>query len=548
MNKKILYGVEARNRIVQGAEKLEKIVSSTLGPAGHNVIIYEGGVRPLISKDGKTVSNHVDIDDPLEKIGVQMAKDVVDKVDHIAGDGTTTTTIYYTTLLKIMNNLVNLGVDPNELRKGLELATKDAVELLTSLVYKTTDVAAIANVSANGNTELSKLLVEAYNSIGEYGSVVLTDSWRKSGESYVEVSNGIKWAGGIPSSLFFTDNINQVSKIENPYIMVFAVGVDDFEPLKPYIELTHQQERNLVLIAPYFEPKLWAKFVENGVCCINSPGTSYSRVDLHDALMDLAIVLGTKVIPSVSSAIKVVPDLSDLGTAAWVVTSLEETNITQSDELSEEHAKAYEDYIEQLKAKIDEDNDLQPTVIEALKDRLASLSGGIATIHIGALTPTEKEEKIALLVDAQNSVEKALKFGTLPGGGTALLKVAQILAERKHDFSSDELRKGYEAVLEAMREPAKRLVSSVKPNDYQYIVQQVAHEKDFWTGYNVRTEQIENLKDSKIFDSSVIEVKAMQYSASEIGSFIISDGVVINDIDNVRFDKNDRVAAEVNKW
>lgn len=548
MNKRILYGVEARNRIVQGAEKLEKIVSSTLGPAGHNVIIYEGGVRPLISKDGKTVSNHVDIDDPLEKIGIQMAKDVVDKVDHIAGDGTTTTTIYYTTLLKIMNNLVNLGVDPNELRKGMELATKDAVELLESLVYKTTDVAAIANVSANGNTELSKLLVEAYNSIGEYGSVVLTDSWKKSGESYVEVSNGIKWAGGIPSSLFFTDNINQVSKIENPYIMVFAVGVDDFEPLKPYIELTHQQERNLVLIAPYFEPKLWAKFVENGVCCINSPGTSYSRVDLHDALMDLAIVLGTKVIPSVSSAIKVVPDLKDLGTAAWVITSLEETNITQSDELSEEHAKAYENYIEQLKAKIDEDNELQPTVIEALKDRLASLSGGIATIHIGALTPTEKEEKIALLVDAQNSVEKALKFGTLPGGGTALLKVAQMLAERKHNFSSDELRKGYEAVLEAMREPAKRLVSSVKPNDYQYIVQQVAHEKDFWVGYNVRTEQIENLKESKIFDSSVIETKAMQYSASEIGSFVISDGVVINDIDNVRFDKNDRVASEVTKW
>ena len=548
MDKLIVYGADARNRIVHGAEKLENIVASTLGPKGHNVIISDGGVRPLITKDGATVSSKTDSDDPFEKIGMQLIKDVVSKVDSVAGDGTTTTTIYSTNLLKETNDLINLGVDPNEVRKGIDAATKEAVESLEKHAVKTDDIAAVAHVATNGSNELVDLLVEAYNSIGENGSVVLADSYKRDGSSYVEVSKGIDWEGGIPSSLFITNSAEDTAVVEDPLIMVVATGVQDLEPLMPYIDITRKLERNFVVVAPYFEPKLFSKAASEGVLLLMSPGTSFRHVDLHEALMDLAVTIGTKVVPDLESAQNVVPDVEkDLGHAKLIVASVKSTKITQVDELEEEKAEQYEAYIEKLKAAIGEDSELAQASIESLKERIARLSGGIATVHVGGLTPEEKEEKIALVQDAQNSIRSALDYGILPGGGTALLKVAQELADKKHDFSSEAMRKGYEAVLKVMRLLAKRLVASVKPEDYQYIVQQVAHEKDFWAGYNVRTEQIEDLKSSKIFDSAAIEILAMKYTASAVGSFAISDGVIVNKVPNLNYDVNDRRILEATK-
>lgn len=548
MDKLIVYGADARNRIVHGAEKLENIVASTLGPKGHNVIISDGGVRPLITKDGATVSSKTDSDDPFEKIGMQLIKDVVSKVDSVAGDGTTTTTIYSTNLLKETNDLINLGVDPNEVRKGIDAATKEAVESLEKHAVKTDDIAAVAHVATNGSNELVDLLVEAYGSIGENGSVVLADSYKRDGSSYVEVSKGIDWEGGIPSSLFITNSAEDTAVVEDPLIMVVATGVQDLEPLMPYIDITRKLERNFVVVAPYFEPKLFSKAASEGVLLLMSPGTSFRHVDLHEALMDLAVTIGTKVVPDLESAQNVVPDVEkDLGHAKLIVASVKSTKITQVDELEEEKAEQYEAYIEKLKAAIGEDSELAQASIESLKERIARLSGGIATVHVGGLTPEEKEEKIALVQDAQNSIRSALDYGILPGGGTALLKVAQELADKKHDFSSEAMRKGYEAVLKVMRLLAKRLVASVKPEDYQYIVQQVAHEKDFWAGYNVRTEQIEDLKSSKIFDSAAIEILAMKYTASAVGSFAISDGVIVNKVPNLNYDVNDRRILEATK-
>ena len=548
MDKLIVYGADARNRIVHGAEKLENIVASTLGPKGHNVIISDGGVRPLITKDGATVSSKTDSDDPFEKIGMQLIKDVVSKVDSVAGDGTTTTTIYSTNLLKETNDLINLGVDPNEVRKGIDIATKEAVESLEKHAAKTDDIAAVAHVATNGSNELVDLLVEAYSSIGENGSVVLADSYKRDGSSYVEVSKGIDWEGGIPSSLFITNSAEDTAVVEDPLIMVVATGVQDLEPLMPYIDITRKLERNFVVVAPYFEPKLFSKAASEGVLLLMSPGTSFRHVDLHEALMDLAVTIGTKVVPDLESAQNVVPDVEkDLGHAKLIVASVKSTKITQVDELEEEKAEQYEAYIEKLKAAIGEDSELAQASIESLKERIARLSGGIATVHVGGLTPEEKEEKIALVQDAQNSIRSALDYGILPGGGTALLKVAQELADKKHDFSSEAMRKGYEAVLKVMRLLAKRLVASVKPEDYQYIVQQVAHEKDFWAGYNVRTEQIEDLKSSKIFDSAAIEILAMKYTASAVGSFAISDGVIVNKVPNLNYDVNDRRILEATK-
>lgn len=539
-----MYGPAVRNEIVAGAKLLRDVVASTLGPAGRNVTIYENGARPLITKDGATVASKVDTDDTIKKIGILLVKDVVAKVDNVAGDGTTTTTIYTTELLDSLTKLVNLEVNAHEVRKGMERATKDAVEYLENKKEQLDDVEAIALVSVNGDKELAGLLTEAYNGIGENGSVVLADSWSRSGKSYVEISKGIRWEGGIPSSLFITDVVNDSAKVENPYIMVLASGVKELDNIITYNELIKREGRNLVVVAPYFESTLFSKATAEGILFLMSPGTSFSHVDLHEALMDLAITVGTKVVPDTDSILRFVPSLNDLGAAKCIEATVKETNIAQADELDEAKAVEYVKYIEQLKAKIDGDDALQITAMEGLRERLARLSGGIATIYLGALTPTEKEEKAALLEDAQNSVSIALKNGVLPGGGTALLKAAQYLADRDVTFETEAERKGYEAVLKAMREPAKQLVKSVKPEDYQYIVQQIAHESDFWTGYNVREAKIENLKDSKVIDSAMIEISALRYAASEVGSFIISDGVIVNANKHISYDVNDRRIVE----
>lgn len=548
MEKVIEYEAPARKKIMQGVNKLSNIVISSLGPKGHNVIIYDGGVRPLISKDGATIAAAVDTDIPCEKIGIQLIKDVISKVNSVAGDGTTTTTLYTSELMNELNKFVDLGIDPNELRKGLEAGTKYAFEQLTSHSIPVKDIAEVAKVSANGNEEITKLLVEAYSSIGENGSVVLADSYKRDGSSYVEVSNGIKWSCGIPSTIFITEASNDTCVLEEPYIMVLAKGVQSLEPLAPYIQLAKQNRRNIAFIAPYFEPELYSLAASQGVALINSPGESLDHKDLHEALMDLAIVLGTKIVPDEKSAVNVVPDLEDLGVAKLIVSSLKETSITQVDELNEEQATAYTTYIEKLKSQIDNNDELAIHVVENLKDRLARLSGGIAIIHIGALTPEEKEEKIALVEDAQNSIRSSMEHGVLPGGGTAMLKIAQDMTDTnviKTQQLSDEAVKGWFAVVHALSSPARILIKTVKPNDYQYLVQQVAHSNSFNKGYNVRTEQIEDLVQSGVVDSAAIEKYIVRYAASMVGSFILSDGVITNAVRHINYDVNDRAALEV---
>ena len=547
MERIISSGVEPAKKIVEGARKLKEVVASTLGPKGHNVLIYTGGVRPVLTKDGATVSFNVELKDPYENIGVMLAKDIISKVNSEAGDGTTTTTIYSCDLLERLTKLRNLEIDPNELRKGLNYASKKVIEFFEEKKRPAKSLKAVAMVSTNGNEELSDLFDKAYSSIGENGSVILADSYKRDGSSYTEISNGLTWLGGIPSDLFITNTVTDSAVIENPLILVYASGVKDLKDLGPVISLAEAEGRQLVLVAPYFEPNTWSQAVSQGVTMVMSPGETLNHVDLHEALMDFAITVGTKVIPDTVSTKAVIKGIEDFGEAKLVVSSVKETKITQVDELSEEKAKTYLEYIEKLKKDIDDNDELTIETMNLKKDRLARLSGGVAAVHIGGLTPEEKEEKCYLAEDANHSIQSAIKYGVLPGGGTAMLKASQMLSDTienaKKELSNEAIM-GYNAVAESLRQPVSYLISSVKPNDYQYIVQQVAHEDVFENGFNVRTEKISNLEEDGVIDSAAIEMFAVRYSASVIGSFILSDSVIINANQNATIDMNDRKAAE----
>lgn len=541
MNKVITQDNEHMQRILSGSREIRNIVQSTHGPKGKNVIINDGSVYPKFTKDGATVAKACDTNDQYKYIGMSMIKQVIDKVDSLSGDGTTTSTIYTDTLLNKAYHLASLDLNVNEIRKGMNLASEKAEDFLKSKAIFTKDIRAIANVSSNRNKEISDLLYKAFSSIGEEGIVQLSDSYKRDGSSYVELSQGIKWSQGFPSSLFITDEVDSSAKITNPYILIYSTGVEDLRPIENIINQTTRENRNLVIIAPYFDNSVFNYAASNGVLLINSPGKSLNKEKIQEEIQDLAIVVNTKIIPDVESTSNIIHSLNDLGSAALVVSKINSTTITQSDELSEDHIKNYEKYVEGLKKRINDNDELSINEMEFLHERIARLTGGIATIHIGAPTLIEKEEKIALITDAMNSVKSSLKNGILPGGGVAMLKTSDYLLQNKdiQKDLSDEAKKGYSIVCEALRECSKSLYESVWPNDYQYKVQEISHEKDFNIGYNLITEQKCDLVKEGIIDAAAIEYNVVKYANSVVGSFILSKGIIVNESNNVNINYSD---------
>ena len=546
MDKIITFGHETRKRVLEGIHMLRRPVQSTHGPNGRNVIINKGNAQPVFTKDGATVAFEVDSNDPYLQIGIQMGKGVIDKVDSMSGDGTTTTTIYFDQLCTNCEHLVSLDLNANEVRKGVNIASNAAEAFLKSKAIPTTDIRKVASLASNGSEEITKLLVEAFSSIGDNGVVELADSYRRNGESYVSKSGGMSWNTGIPSTLFVTEEADASCKLEEPYIMIYGTGLSDLDEARPMIEQSAREQRNIVIIAPMFDPSLYDYASQNGVALCYAPGKSLSSEKMMEQLQDLAIVTGTVVIPDMVSTSTKIKSLSDLGTAELFISKVNHTSVQLPEEISKEKFEKIKTHVNNLKHRLETEDDLTQVTMEALRERIAKLDGGIATIHVGAPTPIEKEEKIALMTDAMNSVKSALKHGILPGGGVAMLKAAVALEEDKslQKGLSDEALKGYGAVCNALRECAKHLLSTVWPEDYQWKLQEIAHEEDFNVGYDLITGKKCDLVKAGVVDAAAIEWNVVHYSNSTCGSFLLSDGIIVNGRNNVAYDYNDRTAAE----
>lgn len=546
MNKIILRGHDARKRMVDGAEYISSIVRTTYGPFGHNVVIGKGQVRPVITKDGATVDAAVDSDDPFMKLGIQMVKDVVSKVDATSGDGTTTATIYDAELMKGAEKIASLGFNGRVVRKGLQAASAKAVEYLESKKTKVTDIRAIADVSSNGSKEITDLLVEAIGMVGEDGAIQLDESTSKDGRSYVKATAGYQWNFGFPSSKFISNYTDKSAIVKDPWILVSAQPLesgDDWDALSTLRMQAMNAKKNLVIIAPFFNAANYQEAAEQGILFIISPGRTFSQDKQRDYLEDIAALVNTKVIPDWGSLSKFIEGPQDLGSCAMITAHSDDTTLTLPEELSDAAAKRLNDHVEELRKLIDENDELSVAQCEALKERIASISGGIATIYVGALTPIEKEEKFALVLDALNSVNNAIKFGVLPGGGTALLKAANYLSENVPKDFSEEEKAGWMLVANTLREPAKILIETAKPDDYQYIVQQVAHEEDFNVGYEMMGDKICNLLKEGILDAAKIEEDVIKYSCSSVSSFLLTDGIIVDAAKNAKLDVVDAYMA-----
>lgn len=539
---KIIYGVESRQKILDGVQEIADAVTATLGPKGANVLIDDKTPRPLITKDGVTVAKSITFSDSYKRVGAALVKEAAARVDDIAGDGTTTTTLIISELLKKTAKLAALGFDRTEIRKGVEAATKSALAYLEehkTPVRTLDDIYTVAKVSANGNEEIASKIKEAYSLIGDNGTVHIAHGNNVAGETYVESSDGLDFDSGLADTTF-VNTPDGTATFEQPKILVMRETGDEISPYEAIMQLCKSNSTPLVIVAPNFSDifmvRVKAKMSGTSLqmALVYSPGLSFQKARLEDYLADLSAMLDTDIYtPGTLSNIKT---LDDLGDAELIKASVKRATITA--EVNQDSDR-YKSLVSSIKSVIDTEgqNGVTPEVIEAAKDRLARLTGGVAIVRVGALTPTELEEKLALYEDASRAVETSIKFGgVLPGGGTAMLRAADFLkkTEKKHRELSDTAKKGYEAVAETLREPAKRIIASVDNDNYQLIMSSILRKKQFSYGYNARAEKITDMLKDGIIDAYAVEHYALAYSSSIAQSFIATDCVVTPEDENVR--------------
>ena len=541
-----MKGHEARKRILGGVIKICDIVETTYGPYGHNVILAQG-LRPKITKDGATVAAEVDSDDPWEKMGIQLTKDVVSRVDTMSGDGTTTTTIYFRHLMEGAEKLASRDFNCRNVRKGIVRASDAAVDFLEKNKLKVKDIRAVVDISSNGSKEIADLLTEAIESVGEDGAIHLDESTRKDGKSFVRKSTGYTWNGGYPSSVFISDQTSKSSVVKNPWILISEQPLledEDWDSLELLRSQAALSKVNLVIIAPSFDAKFYKEAADAGILFIKAPGFGESPEKRMDHLIDISKITNTTVLSEWGSISKVFKGPGDLGSCETITCKKDMSTIVLPEELTEEHAKVIEDHVADLKKLVDSNDELTPALVEHINNRIADVSGGVCTIFIGALTPTEKEEKYDLLLDSLNSVNNSIKYGILPGGGTALLKASHYLSENiPKDLTSEE-RAGWNLVAKTLTTPAEVLIKTAMPEDYQFIAQKVRNSEDFVEGYDLLNDEFTNMVDAGIIDAAKIEMDVIKYSASTVSSFILSDGSITSGNANCNLDVVDRYMAE----
>lgn len=529
MNKIIEYGADVQAKIVQGFNEVGDLVQSTYGPAGRNVIMYDGGYEPRITKDGASAAQAVDSDDPWKKTGILLIRGIIDKVNALAGDGSTTTTLYARSLLNECYRLSSLGFNVRQVRKGIEDATNLAIEYLKSksTTITTEDVYKIALLSANGNEEIASLFQEAFNQCGPDGVVTLDESYRRDCSSYVQAESGIEWEAKPVSEDFIIANDH--TTIANPLVLLFNANIVKWEDIAAHVDLAEHASKGLIVIAQGFDQQVVVAAKSRGVMLVYGPDGS--KKDLYK---DLSAVLYTPIIKNIDELHKI-QKIQDFGTCEEITQDLTGVTIIQSEELTEAHAKYIQEHVEYLKGLLNTEDTLTESVNTLLRKRIAKLSGGIIRIHMGALTSTEREEKADLMEDALNSVYGALNHGILPGGGIATLKCSEYLKsiQPKDKDKDTSYLAGYSAVIKALRVPATVLLQSVFPDDYQYLVQKLAKTENFNTGINLLTTKEEDLITAGIVDNAYIEYTCIEYTAATAGAFLLSNGVVVNERNNI---------------
>ncbi|MDP7377171.1 MAG: chaperonin GroEL [Pirellulaceae bacterium] len=520
MAKMIAFDQEAREAIRRGVTKLARAVKVTLGPKGRNVILQKSFGSPTVTKDGVTVAKEIELEDTYENMGAQMVREVASKTSDVAGDGTTTATVMAEAIFNEGLRAVTAGVNPIQMKSGIEAAVSDITEKLSKMSIKIKnkdEMSNVATIAANNDREIGTLLSDAMEKVGKDGVITVDEG--KSLETEVEWVEGMQFDRGYLSPYFVTDPNAMNAVLEDCYILVFEKKITNIKDLVPVLEAVMQQSKPLLIIAEDVEGEALATLVINRLrgtfncCAVKAPGYG----DRRKAMMeDIAILTGgTAVFEALGLKLENLP-ITDLGRAKKVIVDKDNTTIIEGAGKSSD-----------IKARIDQirreiENATSDYDREKLQERLAKLAGGVAVIKVGAPTEVEMKEKKARVEDALHATRAAVEEGILPGGGVAMLRAASNVSPC--DELTDDEKVGYNIVVRACRAPLTMIASNAG-QDGGIVCERVVESKGN-KGYNALTDTYEDLIKAGVIDPAKVTKTALANSASVATLLLTSDALV----------------------
>ena len=521
MAKEIKFDIEARESLKRGVDALANAVKVTLGPKGRNVILGKTYGAPHITKDGVSVAKEIELEHPFENMGTQLVKEVASKTNDDAGDGTTTATILAQSIIGVGLKNVTAGANPMDLKRGIDKAVAKIVAEIRSMAQEIGDnfekIEHVAKISANGDEQIGQLIAEAMRKVNKEGVITVEEA--KGIETTVEVVEGMQFDRGYISPYFVTNSEKMEAQLENPYILIYDKKISTLKEILPILEQTVQTGRPLLIIAEDIDSEALATLVVNRlrgglkVCAVKAPGFGDRRKAM---LQDIAILTDGVVI-SEETGLKIdAVTLDMLGKAEKITVDKDNTTIVGG----AGNKEAIRERSAQIKAQIA--NTTSDYDREKLQERLAKLSGGVAVLYVGAPSEVEMKEKKDRVDDALSATRAAVEEGTVPGGGTALLRAVRALDSLVGE--NDDETTGIEIIRRAVEEPLRQIVANAG-KEGAVIVQRVKDgEGDF--GYNARLDQFENLYVSGVIDPAKVTRVALENAASIAGMFLTTECVI----------------------
>ena len=521
--KQVLFGNDARSRMVNGVNVLADAVKVTLGPKGRNVVLERAFGGPTITKDGVSVAKEVELKDKFENMGAQMVKEVASKTSDNAGDGTTTATVLAQAIVDEGMKYVAAGMSPMDLKRGIDKAVAAAIEQLHSLSKPTTtskEVAQVGAISANSDHEIGDIIAEAMEKVGKEGVITVEDG--KSLHNELEVVEGMQFDRGYLSPYFINNPDKQVALLENPYLLLVEKKISNIRDLLPILEQVAKSGRPLLIIAEDIEGEALATLVVNSIrgvlktVAVKAPGFGDRRKAM---LEDIAILTGGTVISSDVGLTLEKATLAELGSAKKVEVNKESTTIIDGAGKEDQ----IEARVKQIRAQMEETSSDYDR--EKLQERVAKLAGGVALIKVGAATEVEMKEKKARVEDALHATRAAVEEGVVAGGGVALIRAKQSIKDIKGD--NPEQDAGIKIVLRAMEEPMRQIVRNAG-DEPSVVVDRVANGKGNF-GFHAQPGEYGDMIEMGVLDPTKVTRTALQNAAS-VASLILTTECMIADM------------------
>lgn len=518
MAKELKFSEDARSKMLAGVDQLANTVKTTLGPKGRNVVLEKAYSSPEITNDGVTIAKAIELEDHFENMGAKLVSEVASKTNDIAGDGTTTATVLAQAIIREGMKNVTAGANPVGIRRGIELATKEAVKKLHEISHKVESKDAIAQVAAvsSANEETGRLIADAMEKVGNDGVITVEES--KGIDTELSVVEGMQFDRGYLSQYMVTDNDKMEADLDNPYILITDKKISNIQDVLPLLQSIVQEGKALLIIADDVDGEALPTLVLNkirgtfNVVAVKAPGFGDRR---KEQLEDIATLTGATVITSDLGLELKETTIDQLGTAGKVTVTKDDTTIVEGAGSKSAIAERVENIKKQI-AETTSDFDR-----EKLQERLAKLAGGVAVIKVGAATETELKEQKYRIEDALNATRAAVEEGYVAGGGTALIDVIESVAALEEE---GDVQTGINIVLRALEEPVRQIATNAGLEG-SVIVEKVKSQP-VEVGYNAANGNWENMIEAGILDPTKVTRSALQNAASVAALMLTTEAVV----------------------